>query len=235
MLYASCTNVILHFVFFSLSMLRRDLSTFHMVFFNPLPPQDRPAFSLSAVDSKYRFCFIRQNISLLTCLFFWFHASSTSGSHFSSPIAHSRKTLQKPRFPPQEERVNLITRLAEGLPNFNIPEFMLRLLQSPGRMLITISQRIQQAIHFTNKSIMYHQALEAWALPGLPKGLRSSSQEVWNELLQLLGARQDLQFTPDYFCLLKKNMQCFPCYVRVTSLVKCYSHSSGQRLQRLWF
>lgn len=130
-----------------------------------------------------------------------------------SPIAHSRKTLQTPRFPPQEERVNLITRLAEGLPNFNNPEFMLRLLQSPGRMLITISQRIQQAIHFTNKSIMlYHHALEAWALPGPPKGLRSSSQEAWNELLQLLGARQDLQFKPYYFCLLKKkNMQCFPC------------------------
>lgn len=164
------------------------------------------------MDSKHSFCFIRQNISLLTCLF-WFHASGSSGSHFPSLISHRvEKILKKPRFPPQEQRVNLITRLAEGLPNFTNPQFRLRLLQSPGRMLITIGQRIQEAIHFTNKSItLYNQALEAWAPPALPTGLRSSSQELWNELLQLLGARKDLQFKykPYYFCLLKKQKATF--------------------------
>lgn len=127
--------------------------------------------------------------------------------------SQSRKNTQKtPGFPPQEQRVNLIRRLAEGLPNFSNPLFMLRLLQSRERMLITIGQRIQQAIHFTNKSIMlYNHALEAWAPPALPTGLRSSSQEDWNELLKLLGARKDLQFKykPYYFCLLKKKKAMF--------------------------
>lgn len=46
LLYTSCTSVTLHCIFFALSMLRLDLSTFHMGYFNPLPPEDKPAFSL---------------------------------------------------------------------------------------------------------------------------------------------------------------------------------------------
>lgn len=48
-------------------------------------------------------------------------ANSTSGSYFSSLIGHrAEKTLKKTRFPPQEVKVNLMTRLDE-LPNFNNP------------------------------------------------------------------------------------------------------------------
>lgn len=50
-------------------------------------------------------------------------ANSMSGSYFSSLIGHrAEKTLKKTRFPPQEENVNLMTRLDE-LPNFNNPVY----------------------------------------------------------------------------------------------------------------
>lgn len=69
------------------------------------------------MHSKYSFCCIRQNISLPTCKFHeWILLLFPDRSQ-------SRKNTQKNKVPtPQEEKVNLMTRLDE-LPNFNNPVY----------------------------------------------------------------------------------------------------------------
>lgn len=139
------------------------------------------------MDSKYRFCCIRQSISLPTCKFHeWIWLL------FPDRPQNRKKKTQKTKVPTPGRKGQFNDKAG-------IIQFMPWPLSHLDRHWWPWAKDIT---NFSNKIILlYHHAPEAWAVPALPKGLRCSSQ-LWNEQLQLPGARMDLQFQ---YCLVIEN------------------------------
>lgn len=150
------------------------------------------------MDLKYSFCCIRQNIPRPTC-----KLHGWISLLFPDRSQNRKKYSKKPRFPSQE---GLINDKAGRI------QFMSWPLQSPG-------QAPQPSLMKASCCTTTHLKHELSLL--FPRGWDAAASSGMNNCSFLVPG---WTCNPSTVSLFKG----FPCFSRVTSLVKCYSHSSGQ-------